>query len=218
MAPSRENLTGRRFGRYVVVGFDRSDRRGQTRWVCDCDCGSRRDVPRTALVSGRAKSCGCSIKLKSRETLADRLNAMYIPEPNSGCWLWIGALSKDGGYGQISVDGKMRKAHRMMYEMHRARIPQGMEACHTCDNPCCVNPDHLFAGSHLDNMADRERKRRRTAPRGSKHAGSKLDESQVLEIRNLIGTKTYKEIADCYGVHKSLIYLINKGSKWAHIR
>jgi hypothetical protein len=79
--------------------------------------------------------------------------------PN-GCWIWGGCRSK-GGYGTISIDNKELYVHRVIYERTHGPIPAGMCICHTCDNPACCNPDHLFVGTHKDNVHDAMRKGRR---------------------------------------------------------
>jgi len=73
----------------------------------------------------------------------ERFEAKFIPEPNSGCWLWFGASSD--GYGYIGCGGRNRLAHRVSYEIHRGPIPEGLELDHLCRLHCCVNPDHLEA-------------------------------------------------------------------------
>ena len=80
-------------------------------------------------------------------------------DKSSGCWVWQGYLNADN-YGNIKVAGIMKKVHRVSWEVFNGPIPEGICVCHTCDNPPCVNPEHLFLGTRLDNMKDQQKKGR----------------------------------------------------------
>lgn len=141
----------------------------------------------------------------------------YIPEPNSGCWIWLGELNKEGGYGrtcQVHSPGKPRfqRVHRLMYEKERGPIPDGMHVLHQCDNPCCCNPDHLFLGSHRENMADAVKKRRFPDVRGEKAPNSKLSRAQVEAIRS--SAKSQRTIAREFGITQAAVSLIKRGRTW----
>lgn len=135
----------------------------------------------------------------------------------AGCWEWIAARSKYG-YGQFSVGYSMRPAHRVAWALVHGPIPTGMHVLHRCDNPPCVNPDHLLLGTNEDNVRDRDRKGRGVRPKGERHGRSKLREKEVREIlrfrANGLGAT---RIAADYGVAPCTIRRIVSGARWKHI-
>lgn len=131
------------------------------------------------------------------------------------CWNWTGPRQRKGlGYG---VFGGRRLAHRVSFEFFKSDIPKGMHVLHTCDNPACVNPLHLFVGTHQDNMTDMVKKGRSllNKQKGQDHRNAKLTERDVLEIR--ASKETLKTLAARYGVSFGLIAHIKKRRAWAHI-
>ena len=145
------------------------------------------------------------------------------------CWLWTGRVDRKG-YGRCSIAGH-EQAHRLSYALHNGPIPTGMLVCHTCDNPACVNPDHLFLGSTRDNLADASRKgRMATGERNYRHnhpetvigelnPAAKLTEPDVKRIRerHAVGQATYRELADEYGVSLAAIGCVVNRRTWNHL-
>lgn len=131
-----------------------------------------------------------------------------------GCWLWK-ACRSPLGYGQFRHE-RTRFAHRVSYEMANGPVDDGVCILHKCDNPSCVNPAHLMAGTHADNVADKVAKGRQ--PRGERVGGVKLTEEQVLEVfsRHERGEK-YRVIAASLGVKIGTITAILLGKNWSHV-
>lgn len=136
----------------------------------------------------------------------------YIPEPMSGCFLWLGAVFKNG-YGQAYADGKNSYAHRVSWEFYRGPIPDGLHVLHRCDTPSCVNPDHLFLGTHQENMADRDRKGR--CYKGEKCHQAKLTSEKVFLIRE--DGRALRKIAADYGINVTSVYHIKRRKNWKHL-
>ena len=166
----------------------------------------------------------------------ERFAAKYIPEPNSGCWLWDACiLPMKGGTerGGFYLNGRTELAHRASYILPRGPIPAGLFVCHRCDNPICVNPDHLFLGSQSDNMRDMvskgrhfsqrhpeiaerigfERGSNNTHTRGEGNPKAKLTIAQVMAIR--ADARPTKAVAAEYGVNRTTIQRIRGGKQWA---
>jgi len=119
------------------------------------------------------------------------------------------------GYAYKRVNGKSIFAHRAAWMDAYGPIPEGMCVCHHCDNPPCVNPDHLFLGTHADNVADKMRKGRQ--PRGSSHGQAKLtEETAVWAMARLLAGETQQSVASAFGVTQSAISFLWLGVTWAH--
>jgi hypothetical protein len=134
----------------------------------------------------------------------------WMPEPNSGCWLWTASLRNDG-YGQVRHQGDMDGAHRVSWRIHIGEIPKGMQVLHRCDTPTCVNPDHLFIGTHGDNMKDAANKMR-FRQSGESNGYARLTELDVEAIRGASGLQ--REIASRFKVSQSTVSLIKLGKRW----
>lgn len=102
-----------------------------------------------------------------------------VPVPHAGCWLWLLATDHEG-YGLVKLNRVMHRAHRESYKQFVGDIPKRYFVCHTCDNPTCINPDHLFAGSPQDNMTDKVNKNRQAL--GHQLKQSNLTDQDVLDI------------------------------------
>lgn len=132
------------------------------------------------------------------------------------CWIWKGA-KKPTGYGNFYMAGKYVGAHQASYEFHRGPIQAGMYVCHTCDNPSCVNPDHLFLGSPAENQRDMKAKGRASgvSKGGDFHPLAKLNHATAKEIRALRANGAQlKEIAQQYGVSEGTVSLISSNKIW----
>lgn len=142
------------------------------------------------------------------------------PPDESGCMLWRGETRYGYGIIRSYIEGKLHRymAHRISYEMARGEIQPGMVICHRCDNPPCVNPDHLFSGTQADNLTDMRLKGRAASTAGEKSALAKLTNDNVLDIRRLcsIGVKA-KEIAAQFGISHWTVYNIKYRTRWSHL-
>ena len=148
----------------------------------------------------------------------------YVQKTDS-CWVWTGAKAH-GGYGVLSISRKQGivRAHRLSWEIHNGPIPEGMDMCHTCDNPSCVNPSHLFLGTPHDNAIDmmekgRDLEGRKRRARGEEHHRAKLTAAQVVAIRSeyAAGDTSTRKLATKYGVSRRSIMFILHRQQWVHV-
>lgn len=133
------------------------------------------------------------------------------------CWIWNGCKDKNG-YGKLTLNKKDCRAHRISWQLINGEIPNKMIICHSCDNPPCVNPRHLFLGTHKINNADMIKKGRKKIFSGSLNPMAKLTENDVVEIRKWAesGIK-HGIIAYNFGIKKSSISQIVTKKSWKNI-
>ena len=143
---------------------------------------------------------------KAKEITIRQKLLQNIKKDKDGCWIWQKGKN-NRGYGTISLPHQKKAyAHRVSYEIFKGEIPQGMCVCHKCDVPACVNPEHLFVGSHQDNIRDAWVKGRLPLPPpryGEKHHNAAFTAIEVREIRR--STRPHKELAERFGVHPMTI-------------
>lgn len=132
-------------------------------------------------------------------------------EPNE-CWEWTGAVY-EWGYGVMKVANRRNcSAHRVSYVIHHGPIPDGMFVCHSCDNPPCVNPSHIFLGTPADNLKDAASKNRMLF--GEAHPGNKFSAESVAKVRAGYPRLSERELANLYGVSEGMVYRIVRGLAW----
>ncbi len=152
----------------------------------------------------------------------ETLEANTVIIPMCSCHIYIGSNFSRTGYGRIKRKGKTYRAHRISYAIHKGEIPLGMLVCHHCDNPACINPDHLFLGTSKDNSDDMFSKGRQgslTSMVGQDHHSAKLKNVDIPLIRELYESGiTQTTIGFIYGVKKDTIHKIIAGKKWRSIK
>jgi len=145
-----------------------------------------------------------------------------VDKTPSGCWVWLSTKNAQG-YGRFSIQvgpykQRWYSAHRLVWEWKHGSEPE-LCVLHRCDNPSCVNPAHLFLGTHKDNAADRDAKRRRRAPKGTLNGMARLTEADARAIRRTYvpGRTDCVALAKTYGVTPEHLKRIARGESWAHL-
>ena len=150
-------------------------------------------------------------------TPAEAFAARTVKDIVTGCLMWTGA--HDGkSYGHLRIGGKLVKAHRYAWSVVNGEIPEGGLILHRCDNPPCVNADHLFLGNHTDNVNDMDAKGRRVnnQPKGSACHAAKLTADAVIAIR--ADTRRQADIAAAFGISQAVVSKIKLNQSWAHVK
>jgi hypothetical protein len=146
----------------------------------------------------------------------DRFWQKVRKSEDGGCWEWQGARNSHG-YGSFGINKRSQGAHRVMYELERGPIPPGMYVLHRCDNRNCVNPAHLYLGTHLANIHDMVAKQRHQY--GEAHFRHKLTERIVRDMRRRYysGQATQVQLAAEYGIHNRTAQRAIIGKTWRHV-
>ncbi|MEG5063131.1 HNH endonuclease signature motif containing protein [Microcoleus sp. B3-A4] len=150
----------------------------------------------------------------SDRTIKKRFEKHVISKDN--CWL-TDLWCNDKGYPKISLNKKRINASRVSFQLYKGEIPEGIFVCHKCDNPSCVNPEHLFLGTHKENMRDMVEKGR--SNKGSKNPQSKLTEKEVFQIKALLleTNLTVERISILFEVSRRTIGYIKQNNIWKHV-
>jgi hypothetical protein len=150
------------------------------------------------------------------ERVKDIILNLSMPEPNSGCWIWLGGMTE--GYGTFYHEGVRLKAHRASYLIHHGDMERDQVVMHLCDNKLCVNPDHLRAGTHVENVRDfwgklnagnTFVKRPAQAAYTRRRRPNKISDAQAAAIR--ASTLSSRKISELVGCHHTQISRIKRG-------
>lgn len=215
------NIEGRVIGRLTVICRADNDNHGRVRWLCRCECGNSTIVQSSNLLGHRTTSCGCNRMLYKTTLNKWRIKRFWEFVDVRGhdeCWEWRGGKNK-AGYGKVTIDGKKVGAHRLSFMIAHGEhsIPKTHHVCHSCDNPGCVNPMHLWLGTDYDNVQDMVEKRR--CRYGGDNHNAKLSPEKVKDIRNLFltGEYTKKCLSRLYEVSQDTISDCISGKTWMHV-
>lgn len=157
-------------------------------------------------------------KDKQQQLLKERLEKRLIK--TNDCWGWTGPKDTNN-YGSFRIGNKTFRASRVSWMIYRGPIYDGLCVLHKCDNPICVNPEHLFLGTMKDNSQDMIKKNRQGGQfsKGNIPPISKLNPQKVKLIRHMINSNiSLKEIANIFNVHKDTIYAVKTGKNWSHVK
>lgn len=223
-----KDLTGKSFGKLIILKSVGKNKNGKTLWLCACNCGNQHITSSQILISGKCRSCGC-IKspaiLEYQEILRKKIISNSTRD--GSCLIWNGPYRKNFPHGIICCLYKGKKgsyqAHRISYSVFVEEIPENLFVLHKCDRPECVEPSHLHLGTQKDNIREmRERNRANDHLKGKKgidHHNCKLSYEEILEIIKMKEDgMIYSEISKHFQVSQEQISNICRNKSWKHIQ
>jgi hypothetical protein len=163
----------------------------------------------------KLKAITLELTNKKNRTIRERFWSFVDRKPHNKCWDWTGAFA-GGSYGVIKINKKNILAHRFCYKLCFGEIPNCLFVCHSCDNPKCVNPSHLFLGRHKDNMNDMVKKDRQAV--GENNGRCKITLVQVEKIRALKGKLSQEKIAKLFNISKTTVGHIHRNETWKYFK
>lgn len=178
---------------------------------------SRSTLPREKITMSTYKYVRGLEHLKIENTIENRFHTKVTEKDKNGCMLWT-AFINPKGYGLFKFNGRTMPAHRCSYELHFGKIPKGMCVLHKCDVRNCVNPDHLFLGTQIENIKDMCKKGRNSKSVGMDNPKSKLTDRKVKNIKMKLSQGiTITKLAKQYKVAECTIGFIKSNQTWKHI-
>ncbi len=220
-------MIGKKFGRLTPLLKKGKSKSGSYLWECQCDCGNIICVNGSYLRTGDTKSCGCiktPNEIEYNECLKKRLLKYSEINHTNGCREWSVKNRMVGkGYGCINYRSKQILAHRASWIVWKGNIPDEVCVLHKCDNPSCINPEHLFLGTIHDNTLDMMSKNRQNfiglVKFGSKNQNSVLDEELVILMRIIRNHSaiSYKKLSMLFQCQEQLCRKVCKYEIWNHL-
>jgi len=221
MPKQLEDQVGKRYNRLTVTEFaGKKGKQKRPHWNCACDCGNVTCVSQSDLRNNHTKSCGCYDldRKKTHKPISERFwPKVNIPEDKTKCWEWNAGLDSMG-YGAMSMPGKkyFERSHRISWTLKNGDIPKELCVLHRCDNPKCVNPDHLFLGTNSDNVSDKVKKKRHAF--GARQGIAKQTEASAKNIIALYHAGMDRHILSrIFGTRPANIRNIVSGERWSHL-